>query len=415
MPKAAALLFALLGLATPPRAQAVPGDFVSDWMDLTNAVWEADGEAAGPQGRTARTSRADAQVALAMFEALNAVERRYESYLGTPPAEPGTSALAAATAAAHGVLNSLFAGQTEMFEPALTLALAGVPDGPAEDAGVALGRRVAAAVVARAALPDGAVLVQYRPPTAPGVYVTPGLGSILPFDLAVPPFLLDSVSAIRPPPPLALTDARYAADLEEVRRLGGADSPDRPADKTLLARIALEVDYDVILGDVARRPSRSPVENARLHALARMAADDTWSAIMDAKMHYATWRPVTAIRNADLDGNDGTALQADWRSLLPTPTHPDYPCGHCGVAAAFATVLAAETGPAPEGGVRIVGETPGVGVTVATWGAFVDEMSMSRIYAGAHTRYANEVAEAMGRQVGRLALAALFRPLPARP
>ena len=58
---------------------------------------------------------------------------------------------------------------------------------------------------------------------------------------------------------------------------------------------------------------------------------------------------------------------------------------------------------------------PGVGVTVATWGAFVDEMSMSRIYAGAHTQYANEVAEAMGRQVGRLALAALFRPLPARP
>jgi hypothetical protein len=396
--------------ARPARAQ----DPVVTWMDLADWV-EGRAAEADRAYRTAATTRAQAQVALAVFEARNAVERRYAPYLGGVDAPPGASADAAVAAAAHAVLSALFPGQRQAADDALTVALAAVPDGAAETGGVEVGKRAAEAVMRRAALPAGAALAAYRPRTAPGAYIDPGLPSILPFDLAMPPWFLRSASELRPQGPPALTGERYARDLDEVRRLGAKASAERTAAQTLLAPALLYVDYASLLRDVARRPGRSPLQNARMYALALMAGDDGWLAVMEAKMHFGTWRPITALRNADEDGNDRTTAVPDWEPLLRTPTHPDYPCGHCVYAAAVGTVLEAETGPAPDGGihVRSTEHHPGLVATVPTWKAFVDAMSLSRIHAGAHTRFANEDAEAIGRAVARRALAGAMRPLAA--
>ena len=408
----AAAVALLLSLAAPTAARA---DVVVTWMDLTE--WALGKAYAGdPAYRTATNTRASAQVAIAIFEAVNAVERRYASYLGGITAPAGASADAAAAQAAHDVLVALFPGQQQAFEEALVIALAGVADGAGKTAGIEVGRTAAAAALKRSAMGEGATLAPYQPRTAPGVYIDPRLPSILPFDLAMPPFILARADELRPAGPPALTSERYARDLDEVRRLGAKRSAERPRDRTLLAPALLAIDYAALLRDVARRPGRTPAENARMYALVHMAGEDGWLAVMDAKMHFGTWRPITAIRNADQDGNDRTTMVADWEPLLRTPTHPDYPCGHCVYAAAAATVLEAETGPAPEGGIRIhsLEHSPAHSLAVPTWKAFVDEMSMSRIYSGAHTRFANEDAEAIGREVGRRALASLMRPLGAR-
>jgi hypothetical protein len=389
----------------------VRADTVATWMTVSEQA-QLKAEKNDPHWRTAANTRADAQVALAIFEAVNAIEGRYRSYLGVPAAPKGTSAEAAAASAAHTVLVALFPDQKKLFDDALTVSLARVAKGTEKMAGVELGKRTAAAAMARAALPAGTALAYYRPVTKPGEYIDPGLPSILPFDLLMPPFFLARADELRPPAPPALTSERYARDLEEVKRLGAKNSKDRPADQTLLAQPWLSIDSMSMLGDVARQPGRSLSQNARMYALFAMASEDTWLAIMEAKMHYRRWRPITAIRNADQDGNDATTRDEAWEPLLPTPQHPDYPCGHCGYAAGFATVMEAETQPAPAGGitVRSHDEYPGMTITVPTWKAFVDEMSMSRIYAGAHTRTAVEAAEAIGRKVARRALTGFMQP-----
>ena len=400
-----------IALALALGATASFADTVTTWMEVAeHAVSEADG--ATSVKRTPGTSRVTAQVALAVFTATNSIELRYESYLELPAPAAGASAEAAAAAAAHAVLVAIYPDQQKTFDDALLISLAGVPDGDAEKAGVEQGKLAAAAAMKRSALPADAVLDPYRPLTEPGVYIDPGLPSILPFDTALPPYFLTRIDELRPTGPPALASPRYARDLEEVRRLGAKDSQERPADKGLLARPWLWINYQPMIADIARRPGRSLTQNARLYALTNMAIEDAWSAIMEAKMHFARWRPITAIRNADRDGNDATTRDPAWEPLLKTPTHSDYPCGHCGVSAAFATVMESETGAAPAGGIRLSSwdDNPGFQVVLPTWKAFVDEMSMSRIYSGAHTRSANEDAEAMGRTAARKALMAM-RPL----
>ncbi len=402
-----ALAAALTLVPTSARA-----DVVVTWMKLADyaegKAWEAN-----HAYRTAKNTRATAQVALAMFEATNAIERRYTPYLAGITAPAGASVHAAAAHAAHTVLSTLHPDQKKTFDEALIITLASVPDGLGKTAGADVGKRAGAAAMRRAALPEATPLTPYRPRTAAGAYIDPGLPSILPFDVAMPPFFLKTAAELRPAGPPPLASERYARDLDEVRRLGAKVSTERPADRGLLASSLLNIDYATLLADIARRPGRTPAENARMYALAHMAGDDGWLAVMEAKMHFGNWRPMAAIRNADEDGNDRTAMVPDWEPLLRTPTHPDYPCGHCVYAAAVATVLEAETGPAPAGGIRITSfdHSPAHSLTVPTWKDFVDEMSMSRIYAGAHTRSANEDAEAIGRQVGRKALAGYMRPL----
>jgi len=157
---------------------------------------------------------------------------------------------------------------------------------------------------------------------------------------------------------------------------------------------------------VAEAPGREITQNARLFAAVAQAADDALVAVFDAKYHYNFWRPVTAIRNGDLDGNDATERDASWTPFIETPLHPEYPCAHCTVAGAVGTVVQAEIG---------TGSLPALATTsylikgpARKWAKtdeFMQEVAKARIYDGVHFRNSTEVGTAMGKQVGALAVA----------
>jgi hypothetical protein len=165
---------------------------------------------------------------------------------------------------------------------------------------------------------------------------------------------------------------------------------------------------------IADARGRSLVANARLFALSAMVADDTGMATGDAKLFYNFWRPITAIRNAAIDDNPATAPDPSWEPLIGTPNHPEYPCAHCSYTAAAATLLKAEVGVAPPGGVRVASRSiPTSNVQVLpSFDEWVRQVSLSRTLGGVHYRFSNEAGEAMGRKVAAMALAKVMRPLP---
>ena len=137
------------------------------------------------------------------------------------------------------------------------------------------------------------------------------------------------------------------ADYNEVKALGGKSNSRRTAEQTQIAgfwEATLPPIYNGIVLSVANVSGREVTQNARLFAAVAQAADDALLAVFEAKYHYNFWRPVTAIRNGDLDGNDATERDASWTPFIETPMHPEYPCAHCTVAGAVGTVLQAEIG-----------------------------------------------------------------------
>jgi hypothetical protein len=212
-----------------------------------------------------------------------------------------------------------------------------------------------------------------------------------------------------------LTSERWAKDYEEVRRLGGRTSTDRTPHQTLMARYRITPDMTPVLRLTSDQQNRTPVQNARMFALVQMAADDAYMATQAAKLHYNYWRPVTAIRNGDQDGNDATPQVADWNPLIATPNHPEYPCGHCTFAGAVAEVMTAEVGQRPAAGVRVSSYSiPNAAVQVLpSWNDWVQQVSDSRIYGGVHYRFSNEAGEQIGRRGARMVLDKVMRPLPA--
>jgi hypothetical protein len=149
-----------------------------------------------------------------------------------------------------------------------------------------------------------------------------------------------------------------------------------------------------------------------LFAAAAQAIDDALIAVFDAKYHYNFWRPVTAIRNGDIDGNDATEREPSWMPLINTPMHPEYPCAHCIVSSAVGTVLQAEIGTGPMPTLTTTSYTAnGASRSWTTINDFIQEVAQARIYDGVHYRNSNEVGMAMGKQIGELAAAKYLQPL----
>jgi hypothetical protein len=408
---------ALVAIAAIPLlfvAQPAAADTATDWIDLTikiNNILKA------PPGTPPRADRprATTRAALAMFEALNAIDPRYESYLGLRKADPKASQDAAAASAAHHVLLDHFPNLKRSLDDSLAITMAGIPDGPAKDAGSALGQQAAKLALAAGGIDPAAPQSPYRPVATPGVWVATDLPSIEPVDSAFKTWAVSDIAALRIAPP-PMNSARWAKDYDEVKRLGGAQSKDRTPHQTLMAQYRIVPDVSSALRAAADAPGRTQVQNARLFARVYMAADDASVAMADAKMHYNSWRPITAIRNGDQDGNDATIRDPEWEPLLPTPNFPEHPCGHCIYAGAVATVMAAETGEKPATGVRVSSLIAGNSIQqiLPSWSQWVQEVSDSRIYAGAHFRFANEAGEAMGRAAGRAVLDSVMKPLSAK-
>jgi hypothetical protein len=357
--------------------------------------------------------RAMAFVQVTVFEAVNAITGRYPPLQTKINAAPGASVDAAVAAGTRAILSKLIPAQQAAIDADYQAALKRVPDGPAKTAGIAVGEQAAAACLARvddvAAFPD-----TYRPHTTAGAYVP----TVVP---AVPnwgkrkPWAMDSAALFRPGAPPGLTSAIWARDYNEIKALGAKNSTQRTPEQTAIAKFweaTAPAVYWPVARSVAAMPGRDVTANARLLAIAAMAMDDALIAVFDAKYTYNFWRPITAIRNGDADGNDATERDPSWTPFIDTPMHPEYPCAHCIVSGSLAAVLRAEigSGPAP----TLSSSSYTAAGAVRTWKTvdeFVQEVAVARIYDGVHYRNSTEVGSAMGKQIGEVAVKSFPKPI----
>jgi hypothetical protein len=385
-------------LAGAPRAQA---DVVTD----SNAK-AADIASKSPS--TPIAVRAMAIVQVSVFEAVNAITGHYPPRGAKIHAAPGASVEAAVAAATRTALLELMPAQRAAIDADYQAALGPVPDGPEKADGIAVGEQAAAAILASRA-DDGMVVPDtYRPYTTAGVYVPTTLPAV-PHWGRRRPWVMTSGDQFRPVPPPNLASDTWTRDYNEVKALGAKSSTQRTPEQTAIARFwetTAPTVYWPVARSVATAPGRNVTENARLLAVAGMAMDDALIAVFDAKYTYNFWRPITAIRNGDLDGNDATASDPGWTPFIDTPMHPEYPCAHCVVSGALGAVLEAEIGgggPAP----KLSSTSPTAPGAVRTWTSvsdFAQEVAVARIYDGVHYRNSTEVGTAMGKRIGELAV-----------
>lgn len=401
-------LLAALALTMPLPASA---DALWEWNDAALAA-----TAAARQPPFAAT-RVMAILDVAMFEAANAVERRYASPVLSEKTNPGASPEAAAAAAGHAVLTALFPDQAGAWDQLLATSLARIADPAARDRGVTIGRRAGAAVLARRA-GDGADLPgTYRPSTPPGRYVPTALpiGSSW---MRVRPWVLSSADQFRPPPPPAIESAEWRRDYDEISALGGKSSTSRTAAETEAARF-WTMTGPAAQWPVARAltaaPGRTLLRNAHLLALMAMAVADAYVAVFDAKYAYLFWRPITAVRNGG-GTREPRPDEAAWEPLVETPMHPEYPCAHCITSAAAAAVLEAEFGTGElSRPIEMASATaPGVTHRWTTLRAWQEEVASARIWGGIHYRNSVEVGTAMGVQIGEWTVRGRPRPIARR-
>jgi hypothetical protein len=396
----------LLAIAlTAAFAGAAHADVIMDW----NA--KADAIAAEKQVLPAQQSRAMSMLHIAMFEAVNAIELRYTPYKLTLSADRSTSKEAAAAVAAYDVLLAIYPDQKAVLDTALTASLSGIPETEGKSNGIVLGKKAAEGVIAFRASDGSNAQESYRPYTKPGVYV-PTIVPLFSTIGATTPWVMTSGSQFRPGPPPALDSETWTRDVNEIREIGARNSIVRTAEQTTIGRFWFLVgprSYNPIVRQAAMAKNMDVVDCARLFALTSIAGNDALVAVFDAKYQYNLWRPVTAIRNADITQNPATPREESWLPLGDTPMHPEYPCAHCITSAAISTVLR-----------NIVGEefgefsltsptAPGVTRKWSRLQDYSDEVANARIYAGFHYRFSTEVGKDMGKKIGELTVATQLR------
>jgi len=372
---------------------------VSDWMELT-ARHRTD-----IFSRTVETARTDTMVALAMFEAANAIEQAYPSQLGFEPASEPADLDVAVTTAAFEVLRTLYKEDEPTFALAYEKSLSGRRPDPEYLAAQKIGRRAANSAIKRGQLLRVDERAPFRTTTPAGAYIPEGTPSLITdFDLALAPWALSSPGEARPGPPPPLSSTQYAIGLNEVRQLGALEGHLRSAEQSETARFWFLIDMNPILREIAEQEGRSVTDNTRLYAMFYMAADDAWLVSSEAKVHYQYWRPVTAIRSADRDGNEETVRDAYWQPFMATPPHPEYPCAHCVQASALAAIIEAELADPSRTFTFRSTTLPDAQPRRITLSDYVAQTSLSRIYAGAHYRFSNTAGENSGRAVASAVL-----------
>jgi PAP2 superfamily len=397
------VLLAVAMIVMSPTAFA---DVITDWNE--NAVTFVTPRMVPPAAQ-----RAVAMVQVAMFDAVNSIERRYRPYLVQLPAPPTASKEAAAAAAAGVVLASLLPQTDGQVKGAMASYLAAIPNGAAKSEGIKLGEAVAARLLEVRARDGSDAPDAYRPKTTPGVYIpTPiTVGSTWP---NVTPFALTSPSQFRPEPPIALTSERWAADYNEIKDLGAKNSTKRSARETEDARFWLITgpqSTDPIVRQLVAAKKMSLIDSARFMALASVALADAYIAVMDAKYRYEFWRPITAIRNGDTDDSPATERDPTWQPIDNTPMHPEYPCAHCVGSAALAAVVETLLGTADVPEIVMTSSTaPGVTHRWTNLRAYTEEVSQARISAGFHYRFSTQVGQDMGRKIGQYVVQNAMQP-----
>lgn len=384
-------------------------DVVSDWNVIAFDTFKAANVGGNP------LFRALAIMHVAMSDAVNTVQNRYTRYKLNVPLNPTASADAAAVAPARGVLVTMAPSQKAKVDDAYAAALGRLPDGPGRVAGIAIGEQAAAAVIAERADDATNAPDVYRPVTSPGVWI-PTTPPLFAEYARAKPWVFARADQFRPGPPPALASAAYASDYNETKELGGAKSTRRTPQQTEAVKFWSQANLGSAWFEAARQLGGAKgldlADNARLFALLSMAAANSFIVDWDAKFTYNLWRPVTAIRNGDLDGNDATERDPGWTPLNATPMHPEYPSQAAIFAGVSAGVFDGVLGPGA--GPRIVvtdNADPKVTRQFENLAAIVEEARAVRIWGGIHFRSALEVSDVMGRQVATYVVSNSIRPV----
>jgi len=404
----AIIIGAWLGFGAPTSAAA---NVITDWDD--KAVVAVTPMAVPGATMPYSAQRMIAMVHAAMFDAVNSIERRYQPYLVQLPAEAATSKEAAAATAAATLLATIDAKTATEMKGALATYLASIPDGAAKTDGVRLGEAIAAKVVEARANDGSNAPDAYRPRTSPGVYVPTAItvNSMWP---NMKPFAIAKGSQFRPKPPVALDSAEWATDYNEIKEYGAQRSTKRTEPQTETARFWLAAGpaaYHPFARQLATIKQMDIVDSARFMAYVALGLNDAYIAVLDAKYHYNFWRPITAIRNGDTDGNPATELDATWQPIANTPMHPEYPCAHCILSGTVAGVVKAALGSDLIPEIELTSPTaPGVKHRFTDMTAFTAEVANARIWAGFHYRSSTRVGTEMGRQIGEYVVRNVMQP-----
>jgi hypothetical protein len=393
------LLLALLLLPGAARA-----DKVTDWNRIATTA----------ETNLNRTNNAVigtdlAYMHIAIYDAVNAIDGRRTVFAVRPSSVPaGASQDAAAVEAAYRVLRSILpSSQAAYLEGEYTASLASIPDGPAKADGMAVGFEVAALLMAsRAGDGRNNPLITYTPGSGAGVWVPtpPGFGSAAtPWLAVMRPFAIESPSQFRADGPPALGSREYAEDFNEVKRLGSVNSSERTPEQTALARFYFDV--TVLqeaqgLRGLAAASDLSTVDSARLYAQVYVSVSDAMIAGWDSKLYYGFWRPVTAIRNADVDGNPDTEADPSWAPMTSTPSHPEYPSAHSVISNGFTEAIRMFFGTKR---VEIALSSVNTGTTIVYRNTddIGKDITDARIYAGFHFRTACVHGAVIGKKVAK--------------
>jgi hypothetical protein len=394
-----ALIFMLVALTS--ASTAVRADAVLEWNEIMLAT--LTGQSPANEGRLAAITQ------LAVFEAVNAVTHDYQPYLGTIESPPGASAEVAAVAAAHTVLSHYVPDRAAELDAAREKSLTSIPDGFGKEAGLAVGIAAANAMTKLRA-DDGSAPNQFYQPVSmePGAWqTTPGCpagGGVFLQWRNVTPFGIRNSRQFRAEPPPPLNSWRYALAYNEVKRVGAADSTQRPQDRADVARFYAAVlstrAWNPVARQVAIAQGRSLAENARALALLNIALNDAVIAVFDTKYHEVFWRPETAIHAGDTDRNPATRADPGYTPFIPTPCHPGYASAHASASYAARAVLDRLYGPTGHFIVLSAQALPGVMLQYRRFDQITKDIDDARVYGGIHFRFDQEAGARMGCRLG---------------
>lgn len=331
---------------------------------------------------------------------------------------PGHLLRAAAIAAAHAVLKNYFPGTAAALDAAEASSLASIPDGPAKVNGIAAGESAAAAMIAVRAN-DGSAPPQFYLPVSsePGQWqLTPSCsaaGGILLQWRNVTPFGVDSSSQFRSDPPPALTSGLYTKSYNEIKAVGSIDSTLRPqhlSDVATFYNVVLAVGvWNPVARQLALEAGTSLAENARTLALMNMAISDGLVTVMETKYFYTRWRPETAIREGDMDGNARTEADPAYQPYIVTPCFPSYPSAHASASYGAREILQRVFSNRPHSIVLSTPAMPGFELQYDSLSEITDDIDNARVYGGIHFRYDQEAGGDQGTAIGRYIYKAKLR------
>lgn len=398
-------------LLTPVVAQA---DQVLKWNEIAASL---------PGANPFEQARRLAIAQLAVFEAVNAIVGEYEPYLGTISAAPGASADAAAVAAAHRVLITLYPASATLLDARKASSLAEIPDGMAKTDGIATGEAAAAAMLAARAADGALPPASYIPSSSdPGQWqLTTGCAAgVLYHWQNVTLFGLPNKQDFMAAPPPALGSSQYAKDYGEVQDVGGTLSSTRPFDREEVVRFYGFSSPGYLFSSVARQlagaQGRSLSHSARALALIMMATSDSLVVSFASKYEYKLWRPETAIRTGSGDGNDKTDGEAGFTTFFSTPCFPSYPSNHAsgsnGAAEAIRRIYgAAAHGPEITMTNPAVPAIAHITLTYRTLSELCEDIDDARVYGGIHFRFDQDGGTRLGRNAAAYIVKNWLRPL----